>query len=118
MSINNINDHSTCTPKDLLAVKDALEVLSGKWKLPILIALLNGAKRFKEIAREVPGISDRMLSKELKELESHQLVIRKVIDAFPPVVEYSTTDHTMSLHSVIGALKDWGYHHRKHIMGF
>lgn len=110
--------HNTCTPKDLLAVKDALEVLSGKWKLPILIALLNGAKRFKEIAREVPGISDRMLSKELKELESHRLVTRKVIDAFPPVVEYSTAAHTTSLHLVIGALKDWGYHHREYIMGF
>lgn len=118
MSINNINDHSTCTPKDLLAVKDALEVLSGKWKLPILIALLNGAKRFKEIAREVPGISDRMLSKELKELETHQLLTRKVIDAFPPVVEYQTTAHTASLHTVIGALKAWGYHHRETIIGF
>lgn len=110
-------DHNTCTPKDLLAVKDALEVLSGKWKLPILIALLNGAKRFKEIAREVDGISDRMLSKELKELESHQLLTRKIIDAFPPVVEYETTPHTQSLHTVIGALKDWGYFHRGKIIG-
>lgn len=117
METNNINDHSSCSPKDLLAVKDALEVLSGKWKLPILIALLNGAKRFKEIAREVDGISDRMLSKELRELESHQLVSRKVIDAFPPVVEYSTTKHTQSLHTVIGALKDWGYFHREKIIG-
>lgn len=101
-----------------MAVKDALEVLSGKWKLPILIALLSGAMRFKEIAREVTGISDRMLSKELKELESHQLVTRKAIDAFPPVVESQTTAHTTSLHSVIGALKNWGYHHREYIMGF
>lgn len=111
------DNHNTCTPKDLLAVKDSLEVLSGKWKLPILIALLNGAKRFKEIAREVDGISDRMLSKELKELEFHQLLTRKVMDTFPPVVEYESTEHTLSLHALIGALKDWGYFHRDKIVG-
>ena len=117
MEKNNGDRHGECSAKDLLAVKDALEVLSGKWKLPILIALLNGKIRFKEIAREVDGISDRMLSKELKELESHKLVARKVVDAFPPVVEYETTDHTASLHDVIGALKAWGYLHRRKILG-
>ena len=106
-----------CSTKDLRAVRDAIEVLSGKWKLQILIAILNGTKRFKEISREIEGISDRMLSKELKELEIHQLVLRKVYDSFPPVVEYSATAHTRSLDSVIYALKDWGYLHREKIIG-
>jgi len=110
-------EQKICTSKDLLAVKDALEVLNGKWKLQILIALLNGAKRFRELTREVEGISDRMLSKELKELESHQLVTRKVFDSFPPVVEYETTEHTKSLHTLIYALKEWGYLHRNKILG-
>jgi len=107
----------TCSTKDLRAVRDALEVLNGKWKLQILIAILNGTKRFKDISREIDGISDRMLSKELKELESHQLVERKVYDLFPPVVEYSATAHTSSLHTVIYALKEWGYLHREKIIG-
>ncbi len=110
-------DNDVCSNKDLLAVRDALDVLSGKWKLQILIALLNGAIRFKEIAKQVDGISDRMLSKELKELEANQLVKRKVIDAFPPIVEYKATSHTKSLHTVIYALKEWGYFHRKKILG-
>src|SRR5690606_25732500 len=110
-------DNYKCDNKDLLAVRDALEVLNGKWKLQILISILNGTKRFKEIAKEVDGISDRMLSKELKELEINELVRRKVIDAFPPIVEYSATSHTKSLHPVVDALKTWGYLHRKKIIG-
>ncbi|ATL49307.1 transcriptional regulator [Chitinophaga caeni] len=110
-------DDFKCDNKDLLAVRDALEVLNGKWKLQILISILNGKKRFKEIAKEVDGISDRMLSKELKELEVNELIRRKVIDAFPPIVEYSATSHTKSLHPVVDALKTWGYLHRKKIIG-
>lgn len=112
----NYHQDKVCTSKDLLAVRDALDALSGKWKLQILISLLNGARRFKEIARDIEGISDRMLSKELKELEANQLVERKMYDAFPPVVEYNTTAHTRSLHTVIYALKEWGYLHRKTIL--
>jgi len=114
---NIVQTAEVCATKDLRAVRDALEVLSGKWKLQILIAILNGTKRFKEISGEIEGISDRMLSKELKELETHQLVTRKVYETFPPVVEYSATPHTHSLDTVIYALKDWGYLHREKIIG-
>lgn len=100
-----------------MAVRDALEVLNGRWKLQILIALLNGAKRFRQIAKEIEGISDRMLSKELKDLEGNKLIVRKVYDAFPPIVEYSATKHTETLHPVIYALREWGYFHRKKIIG-
>lgn len=100
-----------------MAVKDALEVLKGRWKLQILIALLNGTKRFKQISREIEGISDRMLSKELKDLEENQLIIRKTYDAFPPLVEYAATEHTKTLHLVIHALREWGYLHRKKVFG-
>ncbi|WP_341900174.1 helix-turn-helix domain-containing protein [Fluviicola taffensis] len=109
--------NNDCSKADLMAVKDALEVLNGRWKLQILIALLNGTKRFKQIAREIDGISDRMLSKELKDLEENQLVVRKVYDAFPPIVEYSTTKHAETLSTVIYALREWGYLHRKKIIG-
>lgn len=101
----------------LLPVRDALEVLSGRWKLPILIALSDRPKRFKEISRDMDGITDKMLSKELKDLEINKLVIRTVYDTFPPTVEYRRTEHSKSLGNVIMALKDWGDLHRKEIIG-
>ncbi|HYF02161.1 MAG TPA: helix-turn-helix domain-containing protein [Patescibacteria group bacterium] len=101
----------------LLPVRDALEILSGKWKLPIIIALTFGTRRFKQIATEVQGITDKMLSKELKELEMNQLVKRTVIDTFPPTVEYSITEHGRSLERVIEELRNWGMQHRRRIIG-
>lgn len=100
----------------MLPVRDALDVLNGRWKLPIIVALTFGNKRFKEISKEVEGITDKMLSKELKELEANLLVKRTVYDSFPPTVEYSITDHGKSLQKVIGELGEWGSKHRKKIM--
>ncbi|NUY81174.1 helix-turn-helix transcriptional regulator [Flavobacterium sp. MAH-1] len=101
----------------LMHVRDALEVLSGKWKLPILIALSSGEMRFKQIAKEVPGITDKMLSKELKDLEINQLVTRTVLDTFPPTVLYQRTEHSDSLSEVILSLREWGLLHRQKIFG-
>jgi len=98
-------------------VSDALDALNGKWKLPIIISVSFGPKRFTQISHEIPGITDRMLSKELKELEMNQLIKRTVYDAFPPVVEYSITPHGRSLDKVIGELTKWGQLHRKKILG-
>ena len=101
----------------LLPVRDALDVLSGNWKLPILITLSSGGKRFKQISREVSGITDKMLSKELKDLEANELILRSVYGTFPPVVEYTLTEYSQSLAGVISSLKDWGLLHRKKIIG-
>ncbi len=105
-----------CTKK-ILPVKDALEVLSGRWKLPIIISLGFGNKRFKEITKDVHNITDKVLSKELKELEVNKLITRTVYDTFPPTVEYSITEYGRSLHEVVEALNKWGTSHRKKIMG-
>lgn len=107
---------TTCNAM-LVPVRDALEVLNGKWKLPIIIALSFGTKRFKQISKEVHGITDKMLSKELKELEMNQLIKRDVYDSFPPTVEYSITSHGKSLQKVIKELRAWGLTHREKIMG-
>ncbi|NIJ53272.1 winged helix-turn-helix transcriptional regulator [Dyadobacter arcticus] len=104
-----------CT-KNILPVRDALEVLSGKWKLPIIISLMFGNKRFSQTAREVPGITDKMLSKELRDLECNELVKRTVYDSIPVVVEYSLTEYGHSLKVVIEVLRDWGVKHRERIM--
>ncbi|MEO6547987.1 MAG: helix-turn-helix domain-containing protein [Ferruginibacter sp.] len=104
-----------CNPANLRAIKDAMEVLNGSWKLQILVSLSEGPKRFKQITREVEGISDKMLSKELKDLEANQLLTRAVHTTFPPTVEYELTKHAYSLHQVMAALKDWGKLHRNKI---
>jgi DNA-binding HxlR family transcriptional regulator len=107
--------HSECK-KNLLPVKDALDILSGKWKLPIIIALTFEKKRFKEMQREIDGITPKMLSKELKELEINQLVKRTVYDTLPVTVEYSLTTYGKSLHKVIEELRTWGLQHRKRLL--
>ena len=108
--------HKACQ-NAIMPVRDALEVLNGKWKLPILIALSFGTRRFKQISKEVNGITDKVLSKELKDLEANQLIKREVYDTFPPTVEYSITPHGKSLENVIDELRNWGMSHRKKIIG-
>jgi DNA-binding HxlR family transcriptional regulator len=103
--------------KSILPVKDALEVLSGKWKLPIIISLMFDNKRFSQIAKEIPGITDKMLSKELRDLEANCLVKRSVYDSIPVVVEYTLTDYGHTLKPVIEVLRAWGTTHRERIMG-
>ena len=108
--------HENC--QDIIRpVRDALDVLNGKWNLAIIGSLSFGTKRFGQIAKEVNGITDKVLSKELKDLEANQLVKRDVYDTFPPTVEYSITAHGKSLEKVINELRLWGLAHRKKIIG-
>jgi DNA-binding HxlR family transcriptional regulator len=109
-------DHKSkaCT-ESIVAVKDALYVLNGKWKLPLIIALTSGPMRFKEIQRTVDKITPKVLSKELKELELNDFVTRKVYDTTPVTVEYQLTDYSQTLNKVINELREWGMQHRKRI---
>ncbi|MEO6583158.1 MAG: helix-turn-helix domain-containing protein, partial [Ferruginibacter sp.] len=111
ITVNKPKDRGECT-KAILPVRDALDILSGKWKLPIIIALTFGNKRFTQMAKEIPGITDKMLSKALRELEENQLVKRTVYDAVPVVVEYSMTTYGKTLEGLIEELQKWGAKHR------
>jgi len=104
-----------CT-KHLDATEDALYVLGGKWTLRIMIALLSGHTRFNDLQRTLKGISARVLSGELKDLEINGLV-KRVVDADqkPVVVEYIATDYSKSLGNIIASLADWGIQHKKKI---
>jgi len=110
------SDHAECS-QYILPVRDTLDILSGKWKLPIIGALIRGKKRFKEMERQIPKITARMLSKELKELELNQLVKRTVYDTTPVTVEYELTPYGASLEEVLIVLGNWGVKHRKRILG-
>jgi DNA-binding HxlR family transcriptional regulator len=103
-----------CT-EAIVAVKDALYVLNGKWKLPIILALSGGPMRFKELQRTVEKITPKILSKELKELELNDFVTRKVYPTVPVTVEYKLTGYSNTLNKVLSELRDWGLQHRKRI---
>lgn len=95
------------------SVTDALYVLNGKWKLPILISLSYNQKRFGELADDIPDITDRMLARELRELEVNLLVTRRPVGSNPTKMMYEITSHGKSLHTVILELSKWGVHHKK-----
>lgn len=102
-----------CSGEFVLAVNDTMNVLNGKWKLPIIGSLLYGKKRFKELEREIPKITPRMLSKELKDLEVNGIVTRTVYDTIPVTVEYELTKSGDSLNTVLDSMIAWGLQHRK-----
>lgn len=109
-------NHKDCVNR-LVPVRDALEVVNGKWKLQIIISIGQGNQRFREIERSIPGISSKVLAKELKDLEQHQLIKRTVYDDTPVSVLYTALPYADTLQDVIIALHDWGVNHRKRIMG-
>lgn len=106
-----------CNATFMLALNDTLNVLSGKWKLHIMGALLDGKKRFTEIENSIPKINPRMLSKELKELEVNGIVSRTVHNTIPVAVEYELTKSGYSIGDVLEVMVEWGLQHRKLVMG-
>ncbi|UOQ74122.1 winged helix-turn-helix transcriptional regulator [Hymenobacter cellulosilyticus] len=99
-------------------VQDAMDVLNGKWKIAIIASLCCFTKRrFSDILNDVVGISNRMLSKELKELEINQVIKRSVLNTQPVTVHYELTEHGKTLQPLIEGLADWGVIHHKQIVG-
>ena len=111
-SIKNAN-----CPGKLMASRDALDAIQGKWRVPIIITLSFGNKRFGEIKKEIDDISPKMLSQELKELERNQLITRIMYDTMPVTVEYGLTPLGHSLEKLLEELTNWGVHFRKTVIG-
>lgn len=88
-----------------------LSVLGGKWKLLILWQLVNRPYRFNELRRAIAGVSQHMLTTQLRELESQGVISRTIYPEVPPRVEYALTEHGKSLRSVMEALAEWGQVH-------
>ncbi len=89
-------------------IEAAIDVIGGKWKAPILYHLQSETKRFNELSRLLPGITQRMLTRQLRELESDQIVNRKVYAEVPPKVEYSITEFGLTLVPVLNEIQVWG----------
>lgn len=92
-------------------VEATLEIIGGKWKGVILYHLLSETARFNELRRLMPEITQRMLTKQLRELEADNLISRKAYPEVPPKVEYSITSYGKTLAPVIQALRAWGVQH-------
>lgn len=112
---NKVYNRQACQAS-VLAVKDALYVLNGKWKLPLILALSEGPQRFNEIQRLLGEITPKILSKELRELEMNEFVERKVFPTTPVTVVYALTPYSKSLNRVLDELRNWGFQHRQRIM--
>lgn len=112
----SFREAKACPIQFVLAVNDTLNVINGKWKLPIIGSLLFDKKRFTEIQRNIPKITARMLSKELKDLEMNGMVKRTVYDTIPVSVEYELTDSARSLGEVLDKMLEWGLQHRKAVL--
>lgn len=112
-----LNNVKRCADSYVMAINDTMNVVSGKWKLPIIGALLFGKKRFKELEKNIPKITPRMLSKELRDLEANGIVTRTVRDTIPVAVEYELTVSGQSLTKVLDVMVEWGLEHRENIVG-
>lgn len=100
--MKRLNSKSGC------AVEVTLSVMGGTWKPIVLFHLLHGTKRFSELARAIPNVTQRMLTLQLRELEEAGIVARTVYAEVPPRVDYALTDMGRSLEPVLTAMRDWG----------
>ncbi|OXA90036.1 winged helix-turn-helix transcriptional regulator [Flavobacterium hercynium] len=107
-----INNTLICKGR-ILAIKDTMEILSGKWKFHILGTIMQGGKlRFMDLLREVDGIGSKMLSKELQDMEMNHLISRTVLNTKPVTVEYEITDYGRTLEPIIDEIAKWGAGYR------
>ena len=109
----SFEEAKACPIQFVLAINDTLNVISGKWKIPIIATMSFGKQRFTEIQRNIPKITPRMLSKELKELELNGIVKRTVYDSIPVTIEYELTESAKQLSDVMNSMIQWGINHRR-----
>lgn len=110
----DLPSHEECAGS-LKNVLDALYVLNGKWKVALILCLVQSSKRFNEIQHEITGISSKVLANELKDLELNDFIKRNVYPTTPVSIIYEATEYSRTLKDVIGELSAWGGQHREKI---
>jgi DNA-binding HxlR family transcriptional regulator len=100
----------------VLAIYDTMEILGGKWKVLIIACLCYHPMRYSELLKKVRGISGKMLSRELKELEVNELIERNVLASSPVSVTYEITEYGKSLKQLTQTIAEWGFQHRARIL--
>ncbi len=109
MGGKNSAPHTSDDARDLAIA--TISLLSGKWTTGIIFALEDGKQRFAALQRVLPRISHHVLTKELKELQSHGIISRTVYPTTPPSVEYALTDSGVALCGVLDIVSEWAAHH-------
>lgn len=107
MQIVTIRPNRVVPPEDYADLRKALTLIAGKWKLEILWLLYHRTYRFGELRKTIPGVTQHMLTRQLRELEADGLVTRTVFAEVPPRVEYTMTEATKALEPTITALMVW-----------
>ena len=103
--------------KEIMAVHDTMDILNGKWKISIISSICyHNKRRFTDILNDVNGISNKRLSKELKDLEITKVIKRTVLDTQPVTIHYQLTEYGLTLKTIINDLAEWGIKHRKVII--
>lgn len=114
MKLNKIPGREECA-SSLKNVHDALYILNGKWRLPVVLSLVQEPKRFNEIQNAVSGISPKVLAKELKDLELNDFIKRNIYPTTPATIIYEATEYSLTLKKVLCELDAWGEEHRERI---
>ncbi len=115
MKLKQADSSETTCKARLNSIADALFVIGGKWKLQIIVALMDGNKRFNELQRLINPISAKVLSAELKQLEMNGFVKRNVFTGTPVIVEYELAEYVETLKGVLNELSAWGALHRENV---
>jgi DNA-binding HxlR family transcriptional regulator len=105
--------NSNCEIFEGCPVTTTLNVIGGKWKPLILWTISEQTVRFGELRNAIPGITQKMLTQQLRELEADGIIDRKVYPVVPPKVEYRITEYGQSLNTILNAMADWGYKHQR-----
>lgn len=114
INANVLPNREECV-SSLKNVLDALFVLNGKWKLALILSLVQSSKRFNQIQQEVSGISSKVLANELKDLELNGFIVRIVNPTTPVSIVYEATQYSLTLKNVLKELSSWGEQHREKI---
>tara|TARA_B000000441_G_C21471377_1_gene193012 strand:+ start:85 stop:411 length:327 start_codon:yes stop_codon:yes gene_type:complete len=101
---------------DYCAIHSVTKLIGGKWKMPLMHIIQSGPKRFGELRRILSPITEQMLTKQLRELEGHNLISRNDFQTIPPRVEYSLTDFGKSLSGIINQYQNFGEKNKKQII--
>ncbi len=113
---NQDNIVKSCS-HNILSIHDTMDIIGGRWKIYIIACLCFQEMRYSELLREIKGISGKMLSRELKDLEMNLLISRTVSNTQPVSVYYQLTDYGKTLQGLTLTIAEWGRKHRQKIMG-
>lgn len=108
-----MNANEELTEERKCPIETVILVLGGKWKPTILWLLLDSAKRFSELEKRIPGITQKMLAQHLREMENDRLITRTIYPSVPPKVEYALSEYGETLVPVMQTMCDWGENHNR-----